>query len=157
MRKVWYLLPLLALLLLLGMNLFPRSGARAILDRAIEAHGGDVNLARVKTARLKGTSRQIADGAFGPPSSWEEILRLPHNLKRTIRQPFAGGALVFTHLYRDGKCWIYKGKEQMDVIESEPDSILVLLDRLVQMRKQDVPLTQMADEQVQGRAAVGIE
>src|SRR5579871_3684247 len=63
---------------------------RAILDKAIQAQGGEANLAKQKIVRMKGTYRRFNDGEQGPLVSWEQITQLPDRIKNVQKVEIDG-------------------------------------------------------------------
>src|SRR5208283_134278 len=110
MRKVWYLLPLVALLLLLVIGWFNTSPAPGILDRAIAAHGGEQQIARSRIGHSKGKGTKAGPHGEMRRFTWEETYQLPDKRKRTIRARSLGETIELVYLFRDNQCWVREGK-----------------------------------------------
>lgn len=158
MRKLLYLLPLAGLLGALAYNYFAGGDTgRALLARAIEAHGGEARFDRTRTGFTRGKGKEVVP--HDVPFTWEESFQLPHRLKSVIRKPWLGSQ---THLYADGKHWVFREKQEMGVtnleeagenIESMPD----ILGRLVTAWRLKGEIKPLEDTVVRGRRAAGIE
>jgi len=158
MRKLLYLIPLALLLGLLGYNYFAGGDSgRALLARAIEAHGGESRFDRTRTGFTKGKGNELVPHDM--PFTWEETFQLPHRLKSVIRKQWLGSQ---THIYADGKHRVFREKEEMSVIDLEEageniESMPDILGRLVTAWRLKGQVTPLADTVVRGRQAAGIE
>ncbi|MGH7224772.1 MAG: hypothetical protein ACRELF_16235, partial [Gemmataceae bacterium] len=77
------LLPGLALLLLAAPDLIAAEDARAIIEKAIQAHGGEAKLARLKAvvSKAKGTVKLGSEVAFTRETVWQ----WPDHLKSVVK------------------------------------------------------------------------
>src|SRR5438874_1306534 len=80
--------------------------ARAILDRAIEAHGGEDRIARTTVGHV------VARGKFALPDfpecdvTWEETFDLPGRYRRVIQGKGAGRAFRMEYALTDRSGWL---------------------------------------------------
>ena len=160
MRKLVYCIPLVLVAGLLIYNYgFAPDDGRALLGRAIAAHGGEDSLARTRRGRINGVGSRSTT-AHDINFVWEETFHLPDRAKRTIREPWLGEMQATTYLYNDGKCRIYDGKElkrTQDVRPGDLQGVTDVLGQLVKMRQAKAALTPLPEIQVRGRPAVGFE
>jgi len=158
MRKLLYCIPLVVVAGVLIYNYgFAPDDGRALLARAITAHGGEENLARTRRGRIHGTGTRTTS-AHDIQFVWEETFHLPDRAKRTIREPWLGELQTTTYLYGDGKCRIYDGKELKRTQEVGPgdlQGVTDVLGQLVKMRQARAKLTPLPEAQVRGRPTVG--
>jgi hypothetical protein len=156
MRKLICIVLVTGGLLVLAFHWFmePESG-RSLLLKAIQAHGGEANLARLRVGQIKGTG--IKGGIYPLPIAWEESFELPIRLRRVVRPAGAG---TRTYLYRDNKCWVWDDNEEAQVTDAEPnvgESMTSFFEQLLDIHKEKVPLRRVEDAEVAGRAVVGFE
>ncbi|MBV9124892.1 MAG: hypothetical protein JO112_16180, partial [Planctomycetes bacterium] len=84
---------------------------KAVLEQAIQAHGGNKNLARTLTGRLtaelKGTVSSDVEFTFQD----EETFQLPRRYKRVLQGQFNGKPFRMTYAIEEGVGWIQQNDE----------------------------------------------
>ncbi len=131
---------------------------RAILQKAIKAHGGEKNLARTLTGIIKGKM------IFETPQDkyqveWQETFALPGKIKRIIEDKGNGRPFTMDYAVVDGKGWIRTNGEMKDYegkavrLERCWNAVLALLPRLL---AEEFELSPLPDANVNGAKAVGI-
>jgi hypothetical protein len=147
------------LALLLAANAWAED-ARAVLERAIQAHGGEDRIARTKTGRLKATveGKFRGDGVF--KATWEETFDLPGRYRRVIEGSENGRTFHREFIVNGAEGWIRLQEAVQAFPVREPLPLeqhwhAVLL-QLVLLKNKDTRLTLLGEEQREGRAQVGI-
>jgi hypothetical protein len=163
MRQALYIAPLglVAAFLLYTWLFVPESPARKVLIRAIEAHGGENNVARSRIGQARGTGSKIGAHRLPFEFHWEETFQMPTRLKRVMWRKSLGittSTMVF--LYRDGALWgrIDEEEPQMDKSKRHvPESFFVVLGLLADLRRENLPLKLLEETTLAGRPVVPIE
>jgi hypothetical protein len=136
------------------------AGVRALLDRAIKAHGGEAQLKRFKayTANLKGTIHiQGMDIPFTG-----EIATQGDRQQRIIIE-FAVGNEKFrvTHVLNGDRGWVklnddLKAMNKDELVEARHQAYADSLTRLVPLRDKGFTLAPLGETKVEGRRALGV-
>ncbi|HWG47205.1 MAG TPA: hypothetical protein VN688_30860 [Gemmataceae bacterium] len=135
--------------------------AHAILNRAIQAHGGESRLARTKVGRLKAKAEGAFAGAGAFNVTWEETFDLPRRYKQTIEGTVNGMAMNTESAVNGRKGWMRQGKEpprdfslpELLPLEQHWHTFLA---QLLLLRSKDTQLTSLNEERRDGRTLVGI-
>ncbi len=149
------------LLLLLGGRA-AADEARRLLDRAIQAHGGEERLSKTKIGRLtaKVDGASVGSGTF--KVTWEEVFDLPRRYKRTIDGEFGGQTFHREITVNGPKGWFRQGQAAPQPFAvTDPLAIEqhwhAVLAQLLLLRNKDNRFTLLGEEQQGGRSLVGIQ
>lgn len=160
-------LPLTTLLLvLLPVVSFgaPRdgAGARAIIDKAIQAHGGAAQVARLRTMHLKaeGTT-SLVPGHPHAPFTVEDTWQMPDRYKTSITFTLQGKQFTQTQAIDGNQGWIQNDDQvqpltKAAVAEMKEQKYAEDLGRLGFLGDKSISLSVLADTKVQGKPAVGV-
>jgi hypothetical protein len=138
-----------------------QSEARAVLDRAIKAHGGEEALVRLKAAhcRSKG-SIQLGDSI---PFTQEVYYQLPGSIKEIQEIEHKGQKMTVVLGMKGDDGWItVNGKPQMNIdpkdlqLELKETANLLRVSRLVPLKEKTFELTVLGRSMVGDQEAVGI-
>lgn len=151
-----------ALLLLLLAGAASAEDARAILDRAIQAHGGAARLERTKKGHFKGNCEGIKpDGPFR--YEIEEWFDLPVRVKRVVDSISSNGTSTHVEWLCMGKeSWIREGTKRVQnaslpVSQStEQQQWYAILAMLLLLREKDAQLTSLPEEKKDGSTLAGV-
>jgi hypothetical protein len=151
--------------LLLGAVRAVQSGdegnARAIIDKAIKASGGEANLSKQKAFIIKGTGTFYGLGE-GLPFTGEWSMRLPNQMRATIESKANGQAFRMVRVLNADKGWIKinddvanaMSKDELDEEREELYGDLVAT--LVPLKDKAFKLGALGEVKVEGRDAVGV-
>src|SRR5262249_37365063 len=84
----------------------------------------------------------------------------PLRYRRVLVRPAHAGSSTMTELFRDGKSWVRIDDDPPVVTDADRpprQSVAGFLDKLIDIRKENVPLRPLGETLVAGRKAVGIE
>lgn len=154
---------LVAGLLLAGAAIYfwPRDEARVILDRAITAHGGTAGVARCNTGRVK-VEGILGIRPFATEIRREEIFQLPGRIKRVEKMTsYDGAQRTRVAILKDGQWRQQVNQDEVQVRpagENDDKELLAqMLRMLMHLRDQGLPLVKLADSDVEGLPAEGIQ
>jgi hypothetical protein len=86
--------------------------ANAILERAVNAHGGAESIWRTATGRLAAKGKVIVRGTSEWEVTWKETFQLPDRFTRLLTGRIDGKNVKRAYvLDKDGKAWIKEGDE----------------------------------------------
>lgn len=134
--------------------------ARAVLDRAIRAHGGEARLERTKKGHLKAEMESRVRGRV-TKATWEETFDLPDRYRRSMEGTENGKPFhqEFAVIGRQG--WYREGRRPPRRRLAEPSPLEqhwhAMLLQLLRLRDQDIPLASLPDEIKDGRTLAGIQ
>jgi hypothetical protein len=133
---------------------------RAVLDRAIEAHGGEARLAKTKVGRLKAKVEEAGPGTGSRQATWEEVFDLPGRYRQTMEEVGRGEASLLEYVVVGRKGWQRQGQgapQDFPVVEAPAEEHWnAFLLQLLRLRGKDVKLTALGEERRDGRALTGI-
>jgi hypothetical protein len=156
-----HLLVALSVLTLPAVRLFAADEPKAILDKAIKAHGGQTNLEKTLTGRVKAKATGTPVPGTDFSVIWEETFQLPTGYRRLIEGEMGGKKFKMEYGVVDGSGWVRKddgpprnfvGKKLP--AESHWQASLVILPTLT---GQDVKLDPLDKIKVKGSNAIGIK
>jgi hypothetical protein len=134
---------------------------RSILKAAIEAHGGEENLARTLTGVLLAKASLTLPPDVESTISFEETLELPRRYKRVIRGELNGKDFTMEYAVTDGSGWTRQNGGKVREFHGQPsplssrwEAMLALLPSLL---KDDFKLASGGEEKVGGRELVGVK
>lgn len=157
MRKFLYLIPVAAVAGLLVYAWYVADGSRALLDRAIAAHGGEANVAKACKGRVAGAGKRFLVGSVPTRYSWEEYFEIPDRYKRVSHSTWIGMPVSRTELLRDGKL-IERVDQRPPTIrpaEGPVRCVASILFDLVDLRKKAHPLRALPQTVLMDRPAIG--
>ncbi|HTU19865.1 MAG TPA: hypothetical protein VMG10_17515 [Gemmataceae bacterium] len=147
-------------LCLLAAARAPAEEARAVLDRAIQAHGGEARLERTTKGRLKA---RVEGNMFGTvfKTEWEETFDLPGRYKQIIDGSVNGMSTHMEYAVTGTKGWLRQGTDSArDFAESEPPSVgrhwHAILAQLLLVSDKKIQLSSLPDDKTDGRTLAGI-
>src|SRR5262245_16357561 len=146
MRKLLYLIPVVAVAAVLVYGWYVADRSRSVLSKAIAAHGGEAKLAKSRRGRVAGTGK-MPKGHFIVRYTWEEYFDLPDRYKRSSQRGWLGQASTMTELFRDGKITVRIDDDEPDVRPADRPSrqcVASLLGQLLDLRKDNIPLRSLA-------------
>jgi hypothetical protein len=156
------LLPCLALGLLAGSVNRVRADddLRAIIDKAIKAHGGEARLNKFNagTTKTKGTLYVMGIKA---PFTQEAWVQLPSQVKSVMELEVMGQKVTVTTVFTDKKGWynVAGQTKEMDdkTLEAAKDEMYVArVLRLTHLKDKAYDLSPLGETKVGGQAAVGV-
>jgi hypothetical protein len=136
--------------------------ARRILNRAVEAQGGDIAMLKLDTGRATWTMHQILRDHGEDDVTIEETFDLPDRIKRVIRGKSAGKPTDVAWVIDGDKCWYKEGGQKTRELPSPPaaDSEpgpLRLLRSLRDAPRQDLRVALVEEVQAGGQTLQGVE
>lgn len=158
------ILPALAAGLLLGLTqgASAQDDVRAIIQKAIKAHGGEQKLARMKAVRdqAKGTM-YLGDMAIA--FTGESVYQLPSQLKNVIRVEVQNMKVTVIQVFDGDKGWVHNNGQtkplEGPMLDSVKETIyafnLSLLTPLLDDKT--FTLTALGESKVNGMAAFGVK
>lgn len=161
MRKHLTCLVTVPALLLLASPLAAQD-PKAIVEKAIKAHGGEANLTKYKATRAKAKGTISAMG-IDVEFTVEAASQQPNKMRNELKLEIMGQALTVLQVYDGKKGWV---STQGQVMELEGDDLAEMqdqvfgdyLDSLVPLiRDPEIKLEAIADEKVDGKTALGIK
>ena len=136
--------------------------ARALVENAIKAHGGEAAVAKLRTMRIKaeGTTDQIP-GLPGAAFTIEDVWQMPDKYRTTSELTAMGMKLTQTQVIDGDKDWAQINGQ---VHEQPKESIAEMreqkyaedLARLGFLKDKDIELTLVDETKVNGKPAAGI-
>jgi hypothetical protein len=157
-----YLIPSLGV----GLLLLTHGGARAqeetraIIEKAIKAHGGADKLAKDRATQAK--SKGSLDIAGMSLDFTEEIFTQPNRLKSVLELQVAGQTVTVTTVFNGEKAWIkdptgktteLEGKALEEIKEATYQASLA---RFVFLKNKEYELSALGEAKVNGKPAVGV-
>ena len=136
--------------------------ARAIIAKAIQAQGGEENLAKQKIVRQKGTYRRFIDATQGKMLvSWEQITQEPDRVKNVQEAEVDGQKMSMTVVLKGDQGWMsMNGQTQtMDkemLAGTKEDLYADGISSLLPLKEKQYQLSAQAEVKVSGRPAVGV-
>jgi hypothetical protein len=149
---------------------------RALLDRAIAAHGGSENLEKTKKGRIK-AKMEGDDRGIPFKVTWEETFDLPQRYHRTIDRTIRDASHHLEYVIDGKKGWLREGtgptidlpgdesnpasRYWKTVLERQPLPLTwhwqTVLAQLPLLRDKDTQLSSVPDETKDGRVLVGFK
>ena len=151
-----------AFLFLLLAGTASAEDARAILDRAIQAHGGAARIERTKRGHLKGKCEGIqSNGPF--TYEVEEWFDLPARNKRIVDSNIGGASSHVEYLFIGEESWKRESPRAWQhsswpySLSAEQQQWYAVLAVLILLREKEVPFTSLPEKTKDGRTLVGIQ
>jgi RNA polymerase sigma factor (sigma-70 family) len=137
--------------------------ARAVIHKAIQAQGGESNLAKQKVLRQKGTFRRFVDESQGNVVvSWEQITQEPDRMKNVQATEIGGQEVMMTTVLHGEQGWVSMNG-QLQVMSDEmlaslkDDRYLDAICSLVVLKQKQYDLSVIGETKLSGRAVVGVK
>src|SRR6516164_1123472 len=146
------------LLLFASYPVSAQDEAKALLDKAIAAHGGEKNLSAMQAGFIKAKGRlNLRDGL---QFTQQTYYQLPDRLKEI--QEFVGQKSVFTSVVNGDNAWItVNGQAQtLDkniISELKEATYLLQVNRLIPLKEKNFQLSLLRQDSVNGHLADGIK
>jgi hypothetical protein len=148
--------------LLLPVAIASDDGARAVVEKAIQAQGGADKVSKLRIMRIKveGTT-SLVPGQPALPFVLEDCWQMPNQYKTTSEFEFAGKKVKQTQAIDGEKGWMQLDGAAQDmpkeaVAEMREQKYAEDLDRLGFLKDKGIHLTGLGESKVGGRAAAGV-
>jgi hypothetical protein len=159
MRRQW-LLPLAACLALVPSGLAQaQDDARAILAKAIKAHGGEEKISKYKAGRAKTKGKIVIGG--GLDFTEEVAFQLPDKLRDNLELEVNNQKVTIVTVINGKKAGIEANGKKVPLDETtraalKEGTFMLQVSRLVPLKGKGFQLALVGDAQVNNRPAVGI-
>jgi hypothetical protein len=149
-----------------GLVLGPASGvraedeARAIIDKAIKAHGGQKKLDKFSAVQTKSKGKIELFG--GIDFTQEVSAQFPNKFKEALEMDIQGQKVAVTSVYNGKEGWINANGMDVELNDKFKDVLregayLINLSQLTPLRDKKYTLSLLGEVQVNGKPAVGIK
>ena len=152
----------LAVLCFCTPALFADDTARALVENAIKAHGGEAAVAKLRTMRIKaeGTMTLFPDQP-GTALTVEDIWQMPDKYRTTGNYSARGMKVTQTQVIDGGKGWVEVNGQVQDLPKAAIAEMLEQkyaedLDRLSFLKDKDLELSVLEEIKVSEKPAVGV-
>lgn len=130
--------------------------ARAIVERAIKAHGGDTRVNRSRITHLKLNAKAIVPPDEEAPFQLEIVMQLPDKYRSTLTTAVQGNPVVRTVIVNGDKGWMTvngQGKElsAKELAEAKEQMYAEWVCRLITLRESDCLLREMDETKIENR------
>jgi hypothetical protein len=136
--------------------------ARAIIAKAVKAHGGEEKLAKLRADRVQ-VKGKLYLGEMEIPFTGETLVQLPGQFKNVMNMTFMGKNRSIVQVLNGDKGWL-----SIDGQMKEPDAAALnvmketlYMDQLVRLtpllKGQEYQLTPLKETKVQDKPAVGVK
>lgn len=145
-----------------GAKVHAADDAKTILTKAIEAHGGEENLAKYKAARTKGKGKITLPGLGDVDFTQEVTAMLPDKMKEILELDIANQKIPITTLINGDKISIDANGTALPINDAIKKAIgearhMAKVARLTGLLKEkEYDLSVVGDSKVEGKATVGI-
>lgn len=133
---------------------------RKILARAVEAHGGEAAILKLRTAQV---SYSMWTGLPGIEMNCkvEETYQLPKQMKKTTKGRINGNDVVFVWVVNGDKYWYRENQEKTVRVEQAPDlekgyRPFLVVENLIYGQNKNLELLVLGEKRVNGRVFVGV-
>ena len=161
MRKLYAAFALCGLLVSAAV-VFAQQEARAIVEKAIRAQGGEAKVAKLRTMRIKaeGTT-DLVPGQPNLPFTIEDTWQMPDRYKTAISFQLMGKKFTQTQVIDGDKGWIRTNGQVQDmpkdaVAEMKEQRYAEDLDRLGFLSAKGIEFSLLDEIKVEGKPAVGV-
>ena len=137
--------------------------ARELVEKAIRAHGGEENVARLQSVRIKVEGEaELAPGQPAVPLVVEDVWQMPDRYKTTSRTTLSGQAFTQTLCINETGGWAQVNGQ----VQPLPDAGLKEMkeqkwaedmDRLLPLRDKSLKIIQIEDSALDNRPVAGIK
>jgi hypothetical protein len=139
-----------------------QDGARAIVEKAIQAQGGEAKIAKLRTMRIKveGTT-DLVPGQPHLPFTLEDTWQMPNRYKTSSTFQLQDKKYTQTQVIDGDKGWIQSDGQTQDlpkeaVTEMKEQKYAEDLDRLGFLKEKGIELSALDEIKVDGKPAVGV-
>ena len=150
----------ICVLLIIGGRAPAQDEVRAIIEKAIKAHGGEEKIAKTKAmlVKNKGTIELSGSLAF----TQEVTMLHPDKFKEVLHLEIQGKQITVTTVFNGTKAWLNVNGQRMELegkllVEIKEAAYLARLTRLVFLRDKTVELSALGEVKVNGRPALGVK
>jgi hypothetical protein len=161
MRKM-HMTRVLCGLLVSASCAFAQDGTRAIVEKAIQAQGGEAKVAKLRTMRIKveGTT-DLVPGQPNLPFTIEDTWQMPNRYKTEFSCQLMGKKFTQTQVIDGDQGWIQTDCQVQDmpkdaVAEMKEQKYAEDLDRLAFLREKGIEFSLLNEIKVEGKPAVGV-
>lgn len=160
MKPFTRLLAVLVCLLLPAACVAADDDSRAIIDKAIKAHGGAEKLAKFTAAQTK--SKGKIELAGGIEFTSESAFQLPDKFKESIDLEVMGNKVKVATVYNGEKGWIVVGGETKEMDDktleaSKEQAHFMQIMRMTFLKDSKCEYSPLGEAKVNGNAAVGVK
>jgi len=141
---------------------FGQDKPRAIIERAIQAQGGEAKIAKLRIMRIKveGTT-DLIPGKPNSPITIEDTWQMPRRYKTSSSFQFMGNAVTQTQAMDGDTGWAqFNGQTQAlpkeALAEMKEQKYAEDLDRLSFLNEKGIELSALDETKVDGKPAVGV-
>ena len=149
----WFLTP----------KIFAEDAARAIVEKAIKAHGGPQNLAKLRVMRFKASGKILVPGSPDRPVVIERHWQTPDRYKSSIHYAALGKQTDLVRVLNGDQAWLQvdyndrvRPMDKVSRTELEEQKYAEGLDRLEFLNEKGIKLSRLKRIEVQGQPAVGV-
>lgn len=139
-----------------------QENARTIVEKAIAAHGGEANVAKLRSMRVKveGTAAFIP-GKPNSPVVLEDVWRMPHQYKSSLTIEVMGRRLTQVQAIDENGGWIQVNGQTQDLPQPAADEMREQkrgedLDRLAFLEEEGIELSALQATSIADQPAVGV-
>jgi hypothetical protein len=161
MRKISIPFTLWSLLISASLT-FGQDKPRGIIERAIQAQGGETKIAKLRTMRIKveGTT-DLIPGQPNSPISIEDTWQMPRRYKTSSSFQFMGNAVTQTQAMDGDTGWAQFNGQTQDLpkealAEMKEQKYAEDLDRLSFLNEKGIELSALDETKVDGKPALGV-
>src|SRR5262245_64813 len=154
--------PLFVASLVLGLagRAAAEDDAKAVIEKAIKAHGGEEKLAKLKAGRMK-TKIRLEEGG-GLDLTQEAAFMLPDKIKEVVELTVDGNQVRVVSVFNGDKGWIKINGKEIKVDDKVKESLkeqghLSQVSRLVPLRGKEFTLTSLGESKVDDKTVVGVK
>ncbi|MGE3808657.1 MAG: hypothetical protein AB7K24_28660 [Gemmataceae bacterium] len=137
-------------------------GGSSVIQRAIEAHGGETALRRARTGTVKGTALKLDRQSLTPirPFQWEEAFDRGDKVRATLHIKLPGHSITQVYLLPAGESWQQQPDgsfHRQGEVPQGVEPILSPFHKLLQIRQDELPVVRLEDEVIDGSPAAVVE
>lgn len=136
--------------------------AKVVIEKAIQAQGGEARLAKLRTMRLKAEgTMDLIPGQPGTPFVIEDVWQMPDKYRTSATMTVKGKKVTQTQVLDGDKGWAEVGGKAMDLpaadlAEMKEQKHAEDLDRLGFLKDTDKDISLADETRVNGKPAVGV-
>jgi hypothetical protein len=152
----------LAAVLVLAPAVCAQDQARAVVENAIKAQGGEAKVAKLRVMRIKveGTT-DLIPGQTDVPFTIEDTWQMPDRYKTSSRFELKGMKFTQTQAFDGDKGWVQMNGQTQDMpkealAEMKEQKAAEDLDRLAFLKDKGVELSGLDEIKVDGKPAAGV-
>jgi hypothetical protein len=141
---------------------FAQGGARAIIEKAIQAQGGEAKVAKLRTMRIKveGTT-DLVPGQPNLPFTMEDVWQMPSRYRAEASFQLMGKKFTQTQVINGDNGWMQTDGQVQDMpkdalAEMKEQKYAEDLDRLRFLNEKGIKLSVLDEIKIDGKPAVGV-